>query len=154
MKIGLIIHSNTGHTLEVANDLKMKLAHNHEVTLLHVNSKNEEQSQKGFVELKDSPDINGFDYLVFGAPIHGFALSKTMATYLKQLQNKSHKNAFIFVTHFFPSPGLGGRQGLRQMIKYLTSKDIQIVNASIIPWTFGKRKAIKHLLSAFDIIEN
>ena len=86
-----------------------------------------------------------------GAPIHGFALSKTMLTYLKQLENTNPQKAFIYVTHFFPAAGLGGRQGLRQMIKVLKNKNIEVINAAIIPWTFGKRKAIRHLLSEFEV---
>ncbi len=153
MNIGIIIHSNTGHTLEVANEIKYKLRKEHDVVVLHVNSKNEEQSQKGHVELKDIPDIGGFDVLIFGAPIHGFALSKTMVSYLKQLETDSPKKVFIYVTHFFPMNSLGGSQGIQQMLKYLKHKNFEIINGSIIPWTFGRKKAIKKLLNLIDLEE-
>lgn len=151
MNIAIIIHSNTGHTLEVANDLKLRLSRDNDVQILHVNSVDEKQSQKGMVELKDTPDIEGFDMIIFGAPVHGFSLSKTMTTYLKQLKNSKPKKAFIYVTHFFPSAGLGGRQGLRVMLKYLKNNQFDVINGAIIPWSFGKRKAIKNFLNEFKL---
>ena len=149
MKIGIIIHTNTNHTLEVANELKTVLSKNHEVHIDKVTSLNEKESQNGNVELKDIPSIKSYDYLIFGAPINGFALTKTMVAYLKQLDNIKPIKAMVYVTHFFPGKGLGGKQGIDQFYKMLSTKNMLITSAAVVPWTFGKRKAITNLLHQF-----
>lgn len=152
MKIGIIIHSNTGHTLEVAHELEKSLSAHHLVTIEKVSSINEEESQRGNVVLKDNPQLDQYDLVVLGSPIHGFMISKTMIAYLKQLADHPSTKVFLYVTHFFPTAGLGGKQGIRQFKKLIQDKKLIVTSSAIIPWTFGRKKAISNLLNDLQIV--
>lgn len=150
MNIGIIIHSNSGHTLKVAHSLKEALSSKHQVTIEQVRALHEDPHKTQLVELKDAPKCEPYDILIFGSPVHGFRVSNTMVSYLKQL-NSTHKKTFIYVTHFFPFKGMGGKQSIKQFVKLVSDKGFMVVKAAVVPWTFGKRSAIKNLIKMVNI---
>ena len=80
-----MVHSKTGNTLSVAEKLKTKLAaKGHSVTIERVSPTDEEEIMLNDVRLKNSPNIDAYDGIVFAGSVRAFSLSPAMAVYLKQ----------------------------------------------------------------------
>lgn len=109
MKIGIIVHSQTGNTLSVANKLREQfLAAGHTVSVERVTALNDRESNVNSIVLTCAPKLDGFDILVFGAPVRGYKLSPVIHAYLLQLPSLKGKVISGFVTQFFPTPTMGG----------------------------------------------
>lgn len=141
MKIGIIIHSQTGHTLSVAEKIREGLlAKGHTATIERITASNESEQNVDKIDLTAKPRIDGYDLLIFGAPVHGFALSAVMQAYLRQLQLQGSVSAEGFVTQFFPSPMLGGNQSIKGLRELCSSKGIAITKTQVINWVNPKRR--------------
>ena len=151
MKIGIIVHSQTGNTLSVAERLKERLvAGGHSVDLERVTPVDEKPSG-GVIKLKEVPDTDPYELLFFAAPVQAFSLSPVMKTYLAQLPPLQGKRACCFVTQYFPFPWLGGNRAISQMQKALQSKGVKTGNTSIINWSRKDRdKQIEDLVETLS----
>lgn len=139
-KIGIIVHSHTGNTLEVAQKLYDRLlAAGHLVVLERVSAINEDPSMPDNVQLEASPDVDQYEVLFFGAPVRGFALSPVMKAYLAQIQPLQGKKVGCFVTEYFPYPWMGGNRAIRQMTEACVSKKVEVFATGVINWSSKKR---------------
>lgn len=152
MKIGIIIHSKTGHTKSVAQKLKEKLiSKGHKVNLEMVTVVNEDQMNTDQIELKDIPGIKGYDMLILGAPVRGFSLSPVMKAYVSQLKTLKGIKLSLFVTEFFPFKNMGGIQAVKQFREITEAKDGKILITGIINWSnFKRSKHIDDLVEDFS----
>ena len=140
MKIGIIVHSNTGNTYSVAEKLKEKLsAAGHSVTLQRVTAFNDQQQDVNKIQLKDIPDISTYDALIFGAPVRGFSLSAVMKAYLANAKYLKNKKTACFVTEGFPFPWMGGNRAVSQMKDACNSKGCEVCGTGVINWSNKKR---------------
>lgn len=140
MKIGIIVYSHTGNTLSVGKKLKDAFQiSGHAAVMEQVTGVNEDPSSREPIQLKYSPDIAQYDVIVFGAPVHGFSLSRIMKFYLNQIPQLNGKKVMCFLTEHFPKPWMGGNQAMGQMEKAVRSKDGAIAERGIVNWT-GKQK--------------
>ena len=86
MNVGIIIYSQTGNTLSVAQRMKEALiaaghtAQIEQITIAQANGK--ETSSAPLVNI---PDVQGYDAVIFGTPVQAFSLCQPMTKYLKQL---------------------------------------------------------------------
>ncbi len=141
MKIGIIIHSQTGHTLYVAEKICERfLAAGHTAAIERITASNEREQNVDLIELTSKPKVDGYDILILGAPVHGFALSPVMQAYLRQIQIPDGVAVNGFVTQFFPSPILGGNQAIKGMRNICDSKGAAINKSQIINWVNPKRR--------------
>lgn len=135
MKIGIIVHSQTGHTLSVADKLyELYLAAGHTVSIERVTAANDSESNVDSIVLTNAPKLEGYDMLVFGAPVRGYKLSPVMQAYLRQLPPFKGKIVAGFVTQFFPKATMGGNQAMECMNEICHSKGVSIKKAGIINW--------------------
>jgi len=140
MKIGIIIHSQTGNTLSVANQIKERLsAAGYSVELEQVTAVDEKQPDPSKIKLKTVPETAGYDYLIFGAPVHGASLSPVMKVYLSQVQSLEGKKTICFMTEFFPYAWMGGNRAVGQMKAACSSKGANVVSAGVVNWSNRKR---------------
>ncbi len=155
MKIGIIVHSHTGNTLLVAQDLQNVLnAGGHSVNLERVTACNENPSATANIQLSNIPDIKEYDVLIFGAPVRGFSLSPVMKIYLTQIASLEGKKVGCFVTHFFPFASMGGTQSILQMKTLCESKNAFIFDTGIINWSnFNRKREIKELLEKLSRVQ-
>lgn len=146
MKIGIIVHSHTGHTLTVADELYERfLAAGYTVSIERVTASNDSESNVDSIVLTNAPKLDGFDMLVFGAPVRGYKLSPVMQAYLRQLPPFKGKIAVAgFVTQFFPKATMGGNQAMECLSEICHSKGVSITEAGIINWVnpFKRKKLI------------
>jgi flavodoxin len=150
MKIGIIVHSQTGNTYSVAEQLKEKLtAAGHSANIERITPVDPKQTDPKKVRIQKLPDITQYDGLVFGAPIHAFNVSPPMKAYLEKLPSLSNKKIACFVTKGLPFNSTGGNQGISLMKSTLESKGGTVVGTGIIHWSGGREKKIENLVEQF-----
>lgn len=134
MKVGIIVFSQTGHTLSVAKKLEENLVNNGQtVTLEQVEIKAEMQDKanKSF-ELVTAPSPEPYDSVVFAGPVEAFNLSRVMKAYLAQVPDLKGKNIAFLITQFFPYRWLGGKQAVNWMKKTCEAKNGTVKGSGII----------------------
>jgi NAD(P)H dehydrogenase (quinone) len=147
MKIGIIVHSQTGNTLSVAQKLQEKLkAAGHSANIEKLTSVNGQQNVKD-IKLEKLPDLSAYDALVLAAPVQGFSASPVMKAYLPQLPALNGKKVAVFVTKGLYFKWTGGNRAISQIKSAVESKGGKVVETGIIVWMgAGKEKAIPELV--------
>jgi flavodoxin len=152
MKIGIIVHSQTNNTYSVALKLQEKLKEaGNEVDVkkvVMVGGDRPENKEK--IQLEISPDITEYDALIFGAPVHAFALAPAMQIYLEQLPSIQDKKVALYVTKKLRFEWTGGTRAISQMKKYCLSKGGVIVGTGIVIWNKKRDQKIAELLNYFS----
>ena len=134
MHIGLIIYSQTGNTLHIAQRLQAKLNElGHHVSLTHIKSKNDEnQFQEPFeMIIQGDPIQTKYDVVVFGAWVQAFNLCFGFRSFLNQLEEISAQQVHAYVTQHFPFPWMGGYQAISTMKKLLIKKSIKVHSTQV-----------------------
>jgi flavodoxin len=149
MKIGIIVHSQTGHTLSVADALKAKLASaGHSVNIERISPVEPKQTDPKKVQLEKLPDPTQYDALVFAAPVQAFSVSPVMKAYLEKLPSLTGKKAAIFVTKGLPFKWTGGNKAISQIKSAVESKGGNVVGTDMMPWggEAGREKKIADMV--------
>ena len=142
MKIGIIVHSQTGHTLLVGERLREKLQDDgHEVQLRRMqNLEQAEPKNPTNVQLDSLPETAGFDALIFGAWVQAFTLCPGFIKYVEQLPNLGQAQVSCFLTQQFRYKWLGGNRAMSQMTSSLEAKGAVVNATAIINWSHKKRE--------------
>ncbi len=141
MKIGIIIHSQTGHTLSVAQKLQEKLtAAGHSANIEKISPVDAKQTDPKKIQLNKLPDLSPYDALVLAAPVQAFSLSAVMKVYLPQLPSLNGKKVACFVTKGLPFNWTGGNHAISQLKSGVESKGGKVVETGIISWMGGNRE--------------
>ncbi len=134
MKKAIVYYSKTGNTESVAKRF-------HGFDLLEIKAKSDDPNEK-YPVLTSIPNLNGYDYVVFASPVHGFQLCKIMKAYINQLGTLKGKTIDLFVTHLFRFAFLGGNQALKQMEKYVEDKEGTVRYKTSINWKSKKKEEV------------
>lgn len=135
MKIGIIVHSMTGHTYAVAEKLKEKLdKKGHSVNIEKINVVGKEDPQKIDFELDSPPAISSYDAVCFGGPVRGFSISPVLSAYLKQIDSINGKNVACFVTKTLAGNWTGGNRTIKQIKKLCEDKGGTVITTCILAW--------------------
>lgn len=153
MNIGIIVHSQTGHTLLVGEKLRDELRMDgHKVTLIRMQNINNAQSKADpqHVELDVIPKAAGYDALIFGAWVQAFNVCPGFSQYMKQLPEIKAKHVSCFLTQQFRYKWMGGSFALSKMKKLIKEKGGQVGAVGVINWSNKKREQqIEELVSRF-----
>jgi len=155
MNIGIIVYSQTGNTLSVAQKLEKKLSlAGHTVILKQVKVVGERIRGDRDFQLETLPDAGPYDALVFGSAVEGFSLSPVLTTYLNQIESLQGKKVACLVTQLFPYPWMGGNRAIRQMERLCTSKGATVCGSGVVNWMRLRRektttKAVDRLSGLF-----
>lgn len=151
MKIGIIVHSQTGHTYSVAQRLEKKLsADGHLVDIQQLRLVGGQQVPGKDSKIENPPDLSGYDKVIFGAPVQAFSLSKVMEAYLTQVSSLSGKTVACFVTKGLPFGWTGGNRAIGQMKEICESKWAIVSGTGIVVWNKNREKQIDDLLEKFS----
>lgn len=135
MKTGIIVCSQTGNTLAVAQRIQETIiAPDNDVSILRVSALNEQEADVSKIQLSENPETSGFDVLIFGSPVHGFSLAPVMMAYLNQNPSLSGKRVACYVTQGLPQSWMGGKRALRQMVDICEKKGASIYSKGIVNW--------------------
>lgn len=154
MNIGIIVYSQTGHTLTVAAQLKEKLsADGHAVTLEQLETVAPLQMGDTTAELKTLPDVGAYDALVFACPVRGGTPAPPLRVFLERMPALEGKKVAFLVTGFFPAKW-GREQTFAQMKALCESKGAVVCGVGSVGWASLRRKpqiarAVADLSQAF-----
>lgn len=151
MNIGIIVYSQTGHTLAVATGLKEALSMaGHTATLEQVEATGPVKPGTANVPLKTRPEVDAYDALVFCSPVWGGTMASPMASYLEQVASLQDKRVACLATHVFP-PGIGGNQTLVQMKDVCESKGATVCGVGSVNWfRLGRKRKIAEVVDSLS----
>ncbi len=153
MKMGIIVHSQTGHTYSVAQKLKEKLsAGGHQVEIEQLRLAGGQQISDKNSKIANPPDVSRYKAVIFGAPVHGFSLSKVMTIYLNQVPSLAGKNVACFITKGLPFGWTGGNRAIGQMKKICESKWGMVSGTGIIIWNKNREKQIADVVEKLSAL--
>lgn len=151
MKIGIIVHSYTGNTYEVAEKIQKKLLEDGKnVEIQRVRMVGGDKPKGKDIELENPPEVDKYDALIFGSPVHAFSLSLAMRTYLEQIPSLQDKKIALFVTKNLRFNWTGGNQAINKMKKICQSKGGIIMGTEIIVWNKQRDKKIAEVVQKFS----
>jgi flavodoxin len=139
MHIGLIVYSQTGNTLTVAQRMKETLeaaGHTAEIRPVTVEAVGKPTST---VVLKDTPTVAGLDAVIFGAPVQAFSLCQAMTQYLKQIANFKGLPAACYVTQGLSKKWMGGNRAYGTMRKLCMAKGADPIRIGHVHWGAKER---------------
>lgn len=136
MKIGIIVYSETGHTLSVVKKLEERLAAGGKVAALEqvTVAGGRKQGSREFA-LEAQPDVGAYDVIVFASPVEAFSLCPVMNRYLKQTGSMEKKKVVFLVTQQLPYPWLGGHRAVRQMREICRAKGATVCGSGVVNWS-------------------
>jgi hypothetical protein len=137
----MIVYSQTGNTLSVANTLQDKLvAAGHEVTLEQIEVIGAVAPGQP-VTFQTMPDPTPYEALILAAPVQAFSLVEVMKRYLPQSASLQDKPVALLVTEFFPYPWMGGNRAIRQMTQLAEAKGAEVRGSGVVNWSKKRRAA-------------
>jgi NAD(P)H dehydrogenase (quinone) len=140
MNIGIIVYSQTGHTLEVCGKLKDRfIGEGHSVSLEQVTVAGDRVSGARISELENRPDPSPYDAVVFAAHVEAFSLCPVMDRYLRGIEPIEGKKVGCLVTQQFPYPWMGGSRAIRQMARLCRAKGAMIRTEAVVNWAKSRR---------------
>lgn len=140
MKIGLIVYSETGNTLSVAQKLEQALkTSGHAVTLAKIEADRDQKT--GAIAFKATPAVDAYDVVIFASPVQAFSLAKGMGMYLAQLSSLSGKKVACFVTQHLKKDWMGGNHAIKQITAACKAKGADISQSGIVHWSSETRDA-------------
>ena len=139
MHIGLIVYSQTGNTLTVAQRMKETLeaaGHTAEIRPVTVEAIAKPGSP---VALKDKPSIQGLDAVILGAPVQAFSLCQAMTAYLKQIQSLKGLPVAAFIMQGLPKKWMGGNRAYRTLHRLCVAKGADPLRIGHVHWSSKER---------------
>jgi len=97
------------------------------------------------IQLENPPEVEKYDTLVFGSPVHGFSIAQAMKTYLEQVAPLQDKKIACFVTKGLPFNWTGGTRATGQMKKICQSKGGILYGTIIVVWNRQHNKKIAEI---------
>jgi flavorubredoxin len=155
MKIGLVIHTQSGHTSEFARAIAAKFnsnGHDAEIDLIRTTGTVSPGARK--FSLKNPPSVAEYEAVLFGGPVWAFKASPVIMTYLQQLKGLKNKKVMSFVCMGFPFPWMGGTQAIKAMDSELESSGGDVLEGEILHYAFKVNKekmksAVERIYSRF-----
>ena len=135
MRIGIILYSQTGNTLSVAERIRDRLTKKgHTVKIDKVLIKGEPKPGDKEFEFEHTPVVKGYDAIIFGAPVHAFSLALPMRKYLEQIDRLDGKNVALLSTKHLYFKWTGGGRAIRAMKNISRSKGASVKGSGIVVW--------------------
>jgi multimeric flavodoxin WrbA len=132
MSIGIVIHSQSGHTARLARAVAEKLREaGHEVSIELLRPGGNVRPRERNVQLRKLPDITDYDTVLFGAPVWAFEASPVILAYLDTLSSLRGKKVLNFVTKALPFGFTGGRRAVAQMNGAVESRGAEVAEGEV-----------------------
>lgn len=145
MNIGIIVHSQTGNTLSVAEKIGEKLKENgHGVQIEKVVPQGDVRPGPGTgpVQFSSNPGVEGYDAVVFAAPVQAFSLSPAMKAYLGQTGQLQGKKIALLVTKQLKGKWTGGNGAIKKMKALTAEKGGEVAGSAMVIWSSSEREAM------------
>lgn len=150
MKIGIIIFSNTGNTLSLAERIGDTLKKGrHTVRIEQITTDGDPQKMGNDIKFNNIPKTDPFDAIIFGSPVWAFSLCPVMKEYLSKMDPLKGKKIALFTTKMIPFHWMGGNNAISQMKKLVGSRGGRVIGSGIVAW--NKKGPAKNV---DDVIDN
>lgn len=141
MNIGIIVYSQTGNTLSVAEKIKEKLAaHGHKVAIERIEIEGQPTARDPQIRIKSAPGVAPYDALVFGAPVQAFHLCAAMQAYMDQLPALNGKKVAVFITKGLKGAWTGGNGAIKKLKESCEGKGGQVGGTGMVFWADKNRE--------------
>jgi flavodoxin len=142
MKIGIIVHSQSGHTAAFAKAIAAKCSeHGHDVdTILLMTTGLSRPSSRRFT-ISNAPgdtELAQFDAVLVGGPVWAFTASPVVMKYLASIGTLKGKKAIAFVTMGLPWKAFGASRALYAMTRKLEASYAEALSGEALHFFFGK----------------
>lgn len=145
MSVEILVHSQTGHCLSMAETLAgLARAAGHQTSLTRITPSDEKETDPARLSITPVPQDAGADLYVIGAPVHGFSATPAIRKAVAQMPFLDGKRVVLFATEFLP---IGGTHTLRQLEQAVADQGGQVVATGIIHW---ERKDREEQIEAFS----
>lgn len=142
MNIGIIVYSQTGNTLSVAQRMQESLiAAGHTVQIGRITLQQSTGAGTS-APLADIPSVSGYDAVIFAAPVQGFSLCRAMTKYLQQLPDLRGLPVACFITQALTKKWMGGNHAWNTMRELLLEKGTEPTRIGHVHWRSGERDAL------------
>lgn len=142
MKVGIVVFSQTGHTLSVAERLVEELkAKGHDAAIARVEQVETKPNSPEPIKLKTAPDVQMYDAVIFASPVQAFSLARVMALYLSGVSDLTGKKVACFVTQGLKMSWMGGNRAIRKIRAACREKGAEIRGSGIVHWSSDARKS-------------
>ena len=116
MKIGIFVHSQTGHTSALGMAIVNKLRERgHDVDIELLRSVKRARPFMKHVELKKVPEITDYDVVVLGGPVWFLHPSPLLLSFIDEIPHLKNKKACCFVTTALPGKFSRGKAVLSKL---------------------------------------
>jgi multimeric flavodoxin WrbA len=135
MKIGIFIHSQSGHTsamgMAIVNKLRKK-GLDVDIDLLRA-TKRARPFMK-HVELKKTPEIADYDVVVLGGPVWFMQPSPLLLSFIDEITHLKNKKALCFVTTALPVRFSNGKTVLNKLNAKLDALGAMVLRSESFCW--------------------
>lgn len=135
MNAHIVVHSQSGHTAALARSIAESLkknGHTADVTLLRPRGRLRPRMRD--VSLQRLPNLAGYDTLLCGGPVWGFAASPVALAYLKTIESLAGIRVLNFVTKSLPFRFTGGTQAVASLDKEAARAGAHILDGYVHIW--------------------
>lgn len=133
MNIGIIVHSKSGHTFNVARKIASQCtAEKIDSEIIQLKAEGTLAPRSKDITISNPPAIDKYDAIIFAGPVWAFTASPVITAFLKSVKDCKSKKILCFVTMGFPFPFLGGKGALNVMNKILSGSGGTVVPGEVI----------------------
>jgi flavodoxin len=135
MKTGIIVFSQTGNTLSVAEKMKEKfLKGGFETEIKQIMQTDVNNRDPKKIEIKNMPDLSAYDVIIFASPVQAFSLAAVFKAYLEKIDPLEGKVTLCYVTKGLTFKKTGGNKAIKIITDIVLSKGGDIKASGIICW--------------------
>ena len=138
MKIGIVVYSQTGHILSIAESLKELLNHKgHEAVIDRIEIAppfDEERAVLANATLSHIPNTDDYEGIIFASPVQGFSLARIMPPYFSHVGSLNDKRIAHFIAHHLP-PFFGGNKGSKHLSRLIRNKEGESLGNFKVKWS-------------------
>ena len=143
MKIGIFVHSQSGHTSTLGLAIVHKLREKgHDVDIELLRSAKRARPFMRHVELVNVPEIVEYDVVVLGAPVWFLHPSPLLLSFIDEIPHLKNKKALCFVTTVLPGRFSCGKAVLGKLNSKLDALGATVLQGEPYCWGLwldGKR---------------
>jgi len=93
----------------------------------------------GMILFKPVPEVNDYEVLLLGSPVHGGRISAPMRAFFAEIDSITGMPCVLFVTHFFRQ-SWGADQSLAEFTEKCRDKGMRILETCTVHWFSLQRK--------------
>jgi menaquinone-dependent protoporphyrinogen IX oxidase len=141
MHVGIIVHSQSGHTASLAKAVAERFreaGHDVDITPLQTSGLHKPWSRSFSIShAPEEEELCRCDAVLFGGPVWGGRASPVIMEYLRWLKKLNGKKALSFVTMVLPWKALGGTRAIHAMNEEIRSSGGTVLPGEILRYFFG-----------------